>query len=96
MQDYSEPAVEVFVGVDIAKGDHFVSVLGARGEGLFARAVPNDEAAIRRLIDDAAEHGSPALVVDTTSSAAVLMLTVAAERQIPVAYVTGLQMRPRR
>ena len=93
MQDCPESAIEVFVGVDIAKGDHYVSVVAARGEGLFARAVPNDEAAIRSLVDDAAEHGRPALVVDTTSSAAVLLLTVAAERQIPVAYVTGLQMR---
>ena len=93
MQDRFESAVEVFVGVDIAKGDHFASVVTARGEGLFARAVPNDEAAIRRLISDAAEYGRPALVVDTTSSAAVLMLTVAAECQVPVAYVTGLQMR---
>ena len=45
------------------------------------------------MIEDAAAHGSPALVVDTTSSAAVLVLGVAAEREIPVAYVTGLAMR---
>ena len=38
-------------------------------------------------------HGHPALVVDTTSSAAVLALTVAAECGIPVAYVSGLVMR---
>ena len=62
-------------------------------EALFARPVPNDEGAIRRLIDDAAAHGSPALVVDTTSSAAVLALGVAAECEMPVAYVTGLAMR---
>ena len=45
------------------------------------------------MIEDASVHGSPALVVDTTSSAAVLVLGVAAEREIPVAYVTGLAMR---
>ena len=93
MQDCSEPAADVFVGVDVAKGEHYASAVTARGEALFARAVPNDEAAIRRLIGDASEHGRPALVVDTTSSAAVLTLTVAAECQVPVAYVTGLQMR---
>ena len=60
---------------------------------MFARPVPNDEGAIRRLIDDASAHGSAALVVDSTSSAAVLALGVAAECQIPVAYVTGLAMR---
>ena len=93
MGDCPQPAPEVFVGVDVAKGKHYACALSARGEPLFARPVPNDEGAIRRLIDDAAAHGSPALVVDTTSSAAVLALTVAAECQIPVAYVTGLAMR---
>ena len=87
------PAPEVFVGVDIAKGKHYVCAMSAEGEALFARAVPNDEAAIRRMINDVAGHGRPALVVDTTSSAAVLALTVAAQVAIPVAYVTGLAMR---
>ena len=45
------------------------------------------------MINDAAAHGSPALVVDTTSPAAVLMLTMAAECEIPVAYMSGLVMR---
>ena len=67
--------------------------MSASGEALFARAVPNDEGAIRRMISDAADCGRPALVVDMTSSAAVLALTVAAEVAIPVAYVTGLAMR---
>ena len=79
--------------MDVAKGKHYVCVVSAGGEELFARPVPNDEGAIRRLINDAAAHGSPALVVDTTASAAVLMLTVAAECAIPVAYVSGLVMR---
>ena len=93
MQDCPQPAPEVFVGVDVAKGKHYACALTSGGEALFARPVPNDEAAIRRMIEDAAAHGSPALVVDTTSSAAVLVLGVAAECQIPVAYVTGLAMR---
>ena len=93
MQDCPQPAPEVFVGVDVAKGKHYACALSARGEPLFTRPVPNDEGAIRRVIDDAAAHGSAALVVDMTSSAAVLALGVAAECQIPVAYVTGLAMR---
>ena len=93
MGDSPMPAPEVFVGVDIAKGKHYACAVSASGEALFSRAVPNDEGAIRRMISDAADHGRPALVVDMTSSAAVLTLTVAAEVAIPVAYVTGLAMR---
>ena len=93
MGDSPNPAPEVFVGVDIAGGKHYAAAVSARGEALFSRAVPNDEAAIRRMVSDAGVHGRPALVVDMTSSAAVLVLTVAAEVAIPVAYVTGLAMR---
>ncbi len=45
------------------------------------------------MIDEAGGYGRPALVVNMTSSAAVLTLTVASEVSIPVAYVTGLAMR---
>ena len=93
MGDSPKPAPEVFVGVDVAAGKHYACAVSACGEALFARPVSNDEAAIRRMIDDAAGHGRPALVVDMTSSAAVLILTVASEVAIPVAYVTGLAMR---
>ena len=93
MGDGYMPAPEVFVGVDIAKGDHYACAMTAEGVPLFARAVSNDEAAIREVIDEARRHGRAVLVVDTTSSAAVLVLTVAAEVSVPVAYVTGLTMR---
>ena len=93
MGDSPEPAPEVFVGVDVAKDKHYVCAVSAGGDALFSRAVPNDEAAVRELIHDARRHGRPALVVDMTSSAAVLVLTVAAEMAVPVAYVTGLAMR---
>ena len=57
MGESSVPAPGVFVGVDIAKGKHYACAVSARGEALFSRAVPNDEAGIRRLIDDASSHG---------------------------------------
>lgn len=91
-----EPAhigVEVFVGVDVAKGDHYACAVTAAGAEVLSRPVPNDEAAIGRLIEAAAERGAVALVIDTTSSAASLLLEAAAARRLPVAYVTGLAMR---
>ena len=85
--------IEVVVGVDMAKGDHFAQAITMKGEELFARTLANDQVDIEAVIDAAAEHGSVALVIDMTASVAQLLLSVAAERGVPVAYVTGLQMR---
>ena len=85
--------IGVFVGVDMAKTDHFAQATTTDGVELFARAVLNDQTAIEKLIDDASSHGGVAIVVDMTASNAQLLLAVAAEHQVPVAYVTGLQMR---
>ena len=93
MEDSARIGVEVFVGVDIAKGDHYACAVTAAGAEVLARSVRNDEAAIGRLIDDAAVHGTVAPIIDTTSSAASLLLETAAKREVPVAYVTGLAMR---
>ncbi len=85
--------IGVFVGVDVAKEEHFCQAIGAEGAGLFARAVGNNEADLEGMIDQAEGSGRVVLVVDTTSSGAHLLLAAAARRRIPVAYVTGLQMR---
>lgn len=89
-----DPAgIEVFVGVDMAKGDHYAQAITAGGEELFDRPVPNDESAIGALIAEAAAHGRLALVIDQPASGAQLLLAVARRAGVPVAYVTGLQMR---
>jgi len=88
-----QPAGEVFVGVDMGKEAHYAQVIGPDGKAVFDRPVPNDEGTIRLLIADAAQYGSPVLVTDQPSSMALLLLTVAEQQQVPVAYVTGLQMR---
>ena len=93
MQEPVHEGVEVFVGVDVAKGDHYACAVSAAGSEVLARSVPNDETAIERLIDDAAAHGVMALIIDTTSSAASLLMAAAVRRRVPVAYVTGLAMR---
>ena len=93
MEDSVPVGVEVFVGVDVAKGDHYACAVTSGGGEVLARSVPNDEAAIGRLLDDAAAGGAVALVIDTTSSAASLLIAVAAARGLPVAYVSGLAMR---
>ena len=89
-----EPSeIGVFVGIDMAKTEHFAQATATDGVELFARSVLNDQTSIEQLIDDAGAHGNVALVIDMTASAAQLLLTIAAERAVSVAYVTGLQMR---
>ena len=87
------PDAEVFVGVDMAKAEHYAQAITVGGVEVFGRPVDNDQAAIEAMLDTAGEHGSVAVVVDMTASGAQLLLTIAAERGVPVAYVTGLQMR---
>ena len=88
-----KPQIRVFVGVDMAKGDHYTQAITADGEDLFARPVPNDQPAIEKMLTDAAVGGPVAVVVDMTSAGAQLMLGVKAHHQVPVAYVSGLVMR---
>lgn len=93
MGKFDHRDIDVFVGVDMAKQDHYAQAITAAGVEAFHRPVLNDEAAIGKLIDDASRHGRAALVIDMPSSAAQLLLTIAHSKRVPVAYVTGLQMR---
>jgi len=85
--------VDVWVGLDVGKKEHFADVLDDGGERLFARAVANSQADLETLLDRAAQHGTPGLVIDQPGSIAQLALAVAARRGTPVAYVPGLVMR---
>ena len=85
--------IDVWIGLDIGKAEHFADALDAAGESLFAGAVANDEADIETLLGRAQALGAPALVVDQPGSLASLVLAVAARLGVPVAYVPGLVMR---
>ena len=77
--------IDVFVGIDVAKAEHYACAITAGGEQVLARPVPNTQIAITGLIDEACGHGAVALVIDTTSATASLLIQIAAEREIPVA-----------
>jgi transposase len=85
--------VDVWVGLDVGKEEHFAEVLDNDGERIFARSVVNDQGALEALLDRAGEHGTPGLVIDQPGSIAQLALAVARAREVPVAYVPGLVMR---
>lgn len=85
--------VDVWIGLDVGKEEHFADVLDDEGDSLFARSVANDEAQIEALLERAAARGTPGLVIDQPGSIAQLAIAVAARHEIPVAYVPGLVMR---
>jgi transposase len=85
--------VDVWVGVDVGKEEHFAEVLDNDGDRIFARGVVNDQAALEAVLDRAGEHGTVGLVIDQPGSIAQLVLAVARGREVPVAYVPGLVMR---
>ncbi len=86
--------VDVWVGLDVGKDDHFAWVLSDDGEtDLFSRSVANDEEALRGLLEQAQGHGTPGLVIDQPGSIGQLVLVVAGQCGVPVAYVPGLVMR---
>lgn len=85
--------VDVFVGVDMAKEDHYAQAISRDGVELFRRPVRNEQAAIEQLFADAQAYGRVAVIVDQPASGAQLLLSLATAHHVPVAYVTGLQMR---
>lgn len=85
--------VTVWVGLDVGKEAHFADVLDNDGESLFARAVTNDEVDLDALLERAAGHGTPGLVIDQPGSLGQLAIAIARRREVPVAYVPGLVMR---
>lgn len=92
-----QPRVGVFVGVDMGKEGHWAQALTPDGERLFEGPVGNDPAELEALLDRAAavagKQHRVLVVVDMISGGAVLLLGAAERRGVPVAYVTGLQMR---
>jgi hypothetical protein len=52
--------VNVWVGLDVGKENHFAEVLDDAGERIFGRGVANDEAALEALLDRPASTGPSA------------------------------------
>jgi transposase len=85
--------VNVWVGMDVGKAEHFHTTLDDDGEQLAAGAVVNDEGSVRAVIRAGKELGRPGVVIDQPGSIAALVLAVAREEGVPVAYIPGLVMR---
>lgn len=86
-------AVDVFVGVDVGKGEHHAVALDRAGKRLFDKALPNDEAKLRDLIGSLKQRGDVLFIVDQPATIGALPVTVAHDEGVTVGYLPGLAMR---
>jgi transposase len=85
--------VDVFIGLDVGKGEHHAVALDRAGKKLLDRALPNDEARIREILAELQGHGQALLVVDQPATIGALPVAVAQAAGMPVGYLPGLAMR---
>lgn len=86
--------IDVFLGLDVGKGEHHPTAVTRAGKKAFDKNLPNTEPKRRELFAKLqAEHGTVLVVVDQPASLGALPLAVARDMGCPVAYVPGLTMR---
>ena len=56
--------IDVFIGIDVGKSEHWATALTTAGECLHDRPLPNDEARLREVYEHLGEHGRLLVVVD--------------------------------
>ena len=54
-------SVDVFVGVDVGKGEHHAVALNRAGKVIFDKALPNDENKMRAVLQKLKQHGTVCL-----------------------------------
>ncbi|MEV8268692.1 IS110 family transposase [Microbacterium sp. NPDC076911] len=91
MDNYDQ--VDVFVGLDVGKGEHHAVALDRGGKKLCDRALPNDERRLRAVLADLHEHGVVLLIVDQPATIGALPIAVAQAAGALVGYLPGLAMR---
>ncbi|MFJ5644458.1 IS110 family transposase [Streptomyces sp. NPDC093223] len=86
--------VDVFLGLDVGKGEHHGTAVTRAGKRVFDKRLPNSEPKMRAVLDKlTAKHGTVLVVVDQPASIGALPLAVARDAGCRVAYLPGLTMR---
>jgi hypothetical protein len=86
--------IDVFLGLDVGKGEHHATAVTPAGKKAFDKRLPNTEPKLRELFAKLqAKHGTVLVVVDQPASMGALPLAVARDMGCPVAYLPGLTMR---
>jgi hypothetical protein len=69
--------VDVFVGLDVGKGEHHAVALDRHGKNLYDRVLPNDGRRLRTVLTDLQQHGNVLLLVDQPATIGALPVAVA-------------------
>jgi len=86
-------SVDVFIGVDVGKGEHHAVAVDRAGNRVFDKALPNDEHRLRELIRGLKDRGTVLFVVDQPATFGALPLAVAQDEGAMIGYLPGLAMR---
>ncbi|WNV84895.1 IS110 family transposase [Umezawaea sp. Da 62-37] len=84
---------DVFLGLDVGKGDHHAVGLDPTGTRLHDKPLPNTEPKLRKVFDKLAAHGRVLVVVGQPNTIGALPVAVARACGLDVAYLPGLAMR---
>ena len=86
--------INIYLGLDVGKGEHHATALTPAGKKTFDRRLPNSEPKLREVFAKLqAKHGTVLVIVDQVASIGALPLAVARELGCHVAYLPGLTMR---
>lgn len=86
--------IDVYLGLDVGKGEHHATALTSTGKRVFDKRLPNTEPKLREVFTKLkAKHGTVLVVVDQPASIGALPLAVARDSGCRVAYLPGLTMR---
>lgn len=85
--------VDVFVGLDVGKGEHHAIALDRTGKKLYDKPLPDDEQRLRGVLAELQTHGVVLLIVDQPATIGALPIAVAQAAGAVVGYLPGLAMR---
>ncbi|ATL25604.1 Mobile element protein [Streptomyces formicae] len=86
--------IDVFLGLDVGKGEHHATAITPAGKKAFDRRLPNSEPKLREVFTKLkSKHGTVLVIVDQPASIGTLPLAVARALNCEVAYLPGLTMR---
>ncbi|GAA1855358.1 IS110 family transposase [Microbacterium koreense] len=85
--------IDVFIGLDVGKGEHHAVALDRSGRKLYDRPLPNDERRLRAVLTELQQHGNVLLIVDQPATIGALPVAVAQASGAIVGYLPGLAMR---